>query len=114
VSINVAQAALGDKVQIPTLEGDIEMIIPPGTQTGKVFRLKGKGVPRLRSDGSNLGRGDQMVYITVEVPTKLTDHQRQLFEELAESLGHEIQTQSSSSGKGFFSRVMDFLGGEPQ
>jgi molecular chaperone DnaJ len=113
-SINVAQAALGDKVQLPTLEGDVEVVIPPGTQTGKVFRLKNKGLPRLRTDGTSVGRGDQLIYITVEVPTKLTDQQRQLFEELAESLGHEIQPQSSASGKGFFSRVMDFLGGDQQ
>jgi molecular chaperone DnaJ len=112
VSVNVAQAALGDKVQIPTLEGDVEMVIPAGTQTGKVFRLKGKGVPRLRTDGTNSGRGDQMVYVTVEVPSKLTESQRKLFEELGESLGNEIIPQSSASGKGFFSRVMDFLGGE--
>ncbi|MDQ7025797.1 MAG: molecular chaperone DnaJ [Anaerolineae bacterium] len=112
VSVNVAQAALGDKVQIPTLEGDVEMVIPAGTQTGKVFRLKGKGVPRLRTDGTNSGRGDQMVYVTVEVPSKLTESQRKLFEELGESLGNQITPQSRASGKGFFSRVMDFLGGE--
>ena len=112
VSINVAQAALGDKVHIPTLEGDVEMAIPAGTQTGKVFRLRGRGVPRLRTDGTHIDRGDQLVYITVEVPTKLTDHQRELFEQLSESLGHEIQPQNSATGKGFFNRVMDFLGGE--
>jgi molecular chaperone DnaJ len=108
--INVAQAALGDKVLVPTLEGDVEMSIPPGTQTGKVFRLKGKGVPRLRSDGSHSGRGDQMVYITVEVPTKLSDHQRELFEELAQTMDSQITPQSN--GRGFFDRVMDFFGTE--
>ena len=110
VNINVAQAALGDKVHLPTLEGDVEMAIPPGTQTGKVFRLRGKGVPRLRTDGSSSGRGDQLVYVTVEVPTKLTEHQRELFEQLAETMGHEVEPQTG--GKGFFDRVMDFLGGE--
>jgi molecular chaperone DnaJ len=108
--INVAQAALGDKLLVPTLEGDVEMTIPPGTQTGKVFRLKGKGVPRLRSDGSHSGRGDQMVYITVEVPTKLTDRQRELFEALAETMDSKIQPQAN--GRGFFDRVMDFFGPE--
>lgn len=112
VSINVAQAALGDKVRIPTLDGDVELAIPPGTQTGKVFRLRGKGVPRLRTDGSTSGRGDQLVYVTVEVPTKLTDEQRKLFEELAKTMGSEIQPQSN--GRGFFDRVMDFFGGEQQ
>lgn len=108
-SINVAQAALGDKILIPTIDGDIELVIPPGTQTGKVFRLRGKGVPRLRSDGSNTGRGDQLVYIQVAVPTKLNDKQRRLFEELAESFGKDIQPQNN--GRGFFERVMDFING---
>jgi len=112
VSINVAQAALGDKVTVPTLDGEIEMTIPPGTQTGKVFRLRGRGIPRLRTDGSHSGRGDQLVYVTVEVPTKLSDRQRELFEELAQTMGHGIQTQNN--GRGFFDRVMDLFGGEPQ
>lgn len=110
LSVNVAQAALGDKIRVPTLDGEIEMNIPPGTQTGKVFRLRGKGVPRLRSDGSSSGRGDQLVYITVEVPSKLTDRQRKLFEELAETMGHDVQPQNN--GRGFFDRVMDFFNNE--
>ncbi|MGB7338609.1 MAG: molecular chaperone DnaJ [Phototrophicaceae bacterium] len=108
--INVAQAALGDKLNIPTLDGDVEMNIPAGTQTGKVFRLRGKGVPRLRSDGSSNSRGDQMVYITVEVPSKLTDRQRELFEELATTMDSAIQPQAN--GRGFFDKVMNFFGTE--
>ena len=111
ISLNVAQAALGDKVRIPTVEGDVELTIPAGTQTGRVFRLRGKGIPRLRSDGSNAGRGDQLVYVQVAVPTNLTDEQRRLFEELGRTLGREIQPQSST-GRGFFDRVMDFFAGE--
>ncbi|NDJ61191.1 MAG: molecular chaperone DnaJ [Chloroflexi bacterium] len=110
ISVNVAQAALGDKISIPTVDGPVDMAIPAGTQTGKVFRLRGKGIPRLRSDGSNSGRGDQLVYIQVEVPQKLTDHQRHLFEQLAETLGSDVQPQRN--GKGFFDRVMDFFTGE--
>lgn len=110
ISVNVAQAALGDKVTVPTLDGEVDMTITPGTQTGKVFRLRGKGVPRLRSDGTSSGRGDQLVYVTVETPTKLTERQRKLFEELAETLGKDIQPQNN--GRGFFDRVMDFLGGD--
>ncbi|MEO1163867.1 MAG: molecular chaperone DnaJ [Chloroflexota bacterium] len=106
--INVAQAALGDKIMVPTLEGDVEMTIPAGTQTGKVFRLRGKGVPRLRSDGSSNARGDQLVYITVEVPTKLTDEQRELFEQLASTMDSGITPQAN--GRGFFDRVMNFFG----
>ncbi len=112
ININVAQAALGDRLNIPTVDGDVELNVPAGTQTGKVFRLRGKGIPRLRSDGSNSGRGDQLVYIQVEVPTKLNDEQRDLFEKLAATLGSEVQPQRN--GKGFFDRVMDFFGGEQQ
>ncbi len=109
ISLNVAQAALGDRIVIPTVEGDVELVIPPGTQSGRQFRLRGKGIPRLRSDGSNSGRGDQLVYVSVEVPTKLTDEQRLLFEKLARTMGKEVQPQR---GKGFFDRMMDFLSGE--
>ncbi len=112
ISINVAQAALGDKLNIPTVDGEVELAVPAGTQTGKVFRLRGKGIPRLRSDGSNSGRGDQLVYVQVDVPTKLTEEQRMLFEKLAETLGGEVTPQRN--GKGFFDRVMDFFAGEQQ
>jgi molecular chaperone DnaJ len=110
LSINVAQAALGDKIVVPTVDGDVELLVPPGTQTGKIFRLRGKGVPRLRSDGTNSGRGDELVYISVLIPTNLTDEQREMFERLAETLGSEVQPQRN--GRGFFDRVMDFFAGE--
>lgn len=112
ISINIAQATLGDKVRVDTVDGQVELSVPPGTQTGKVFRLRGKGIPRLRSDGTNSGRGDQMVYIQVETPTQLTDEQRELFEQLADTFGHDITPQPT--GRGFFDKVMDFLGGEPK
>lgn len=112
ININIAQAALGDSIRIPTVDGEVELSIPAGTQTGKVFRLRGKGVPRLRSDGTNSGRGDQLVYVQVAVPTQLTEQQRHLFEELGKTLGSEIQPQGS--GRGFFDRVMDFFAGEQQ
>lgn len=112
INVNIAQAALGDVIRVPTVDGDVELTIPAGTQTGKVFRLRGKGVPRLRSDGSNSGRGDQLVYVQVVVPTQLTEEQRALFEELGKTLGSEIQPQGN--GRGFFDRVMDFFAGEQQ
>jgi len=111
VTLNVAQAALGDVVRVPTVDGEVDLTVPPGTQTGKVFRLRGKGIPRLRSDGSNSGRGDQLVYVQVAVPTNLTTEQRELFEQLAQTLGSEVQPQQNN-GRGFFDRMMDFLAGE--
>ncbi len=110
ITINVAQAALGDKIMVPTIEGDQELTIPAGTQTGKVFRLRGKGIPRLRSDGTNSGRGDQLIYVQVAVPTSLTPEQRELFERLAQTFGREVNPQQN--GRGFFDRVMDFFAGE--
>ncbi len=110
ISINIAQAALGDRVTVESVDGPQELSIPPGTQTGKVFRLRGKGFPRLRSDGSSSGRGDQMVYVQVATPTRLSEQQRELFERLAETFGREPAPQSA--GRGFFDKVMDFLAGD--
>jgi molecular chaperone DnaJ len=109
-TINVAQAALGDKINVPTIDGDVELVIPPGTQTGTVFRLRGKGLPRLRSDGTHSGRGNQEVYVQVAIPEKLTERQRRLFEELAESFGKSVAPQQG--GRGFFARMMDFMNGQ--
>ena len=110
IPINVAQAALGDKVIVPTVDGDVELALPAGTQNGKVFRLRGRGFPRLRSDGSNIGRGDQLVRIRVDIPTKLTAPQREAFEQLSELLGNEVRPQPNN--KGFVDRVMNFFSGE--
>jgi molecular chaperone DnaJ len=83
--INFAQAAVGDEVEVPTLDGRTSLKIPPGTQHGKVFRLKGKGVPQLNSRG----RGDQLVKVVVVTPRHLDGKQRRLFEELAKTLPQE-------------------------
>lgn len=116
ININIAQAALGDRLNVPTVDGDVEVLIPAGTQTGRVFRLRGKGVPRLRNDGSNSGRGDQLVYVQVEVPSRLTDEQRRLFEQLAETFGGLNDGATTAApqkpGKGFFDRMRDIFSGE--
>ncbi len=114
VSINIAQAALGDKIVIPTVDGDVELKIPAGTQNSKIFRLRGKGFPRLRSDGSNSGRGDQLVHVNIDVPVELTDEQRDLFQQLAATFGTDVQPQINTSGNGrtFAERLRDFFTGE--
>ena len=83
--INFAQAALGTEVEVPTLDSKVELKIPAGGQTGKVFRLKGQGVPHLHRGG----RGDQLITLLVVTPESLTKKQRQLFEELASSFSPE-------------------------
>ncbi len=81
--INFAQAALGAEVEVPTLEGNTELKLPAGSQTGEVFRLKNKGIPHLYGRG----RGAQLVRLLVITPESLTKKQRQLFEEFAKTLG---------------------------
>ncbi|MGQ9586500.1 MAG: molecular chaperone DnaJ [Anaerolineae bacterium] len=103
LNINVAQAALGDQVRVPTLDGEVELSIPAGTQTGKTFRLRGKGVPHLRSNG----RGDQYVVVQVVVPTELTAEQRELFLKLSRTLGREVIPQND---KGILERVIEAIG----
>jgi molecular chaperone DnaJ len=103
LSINFAQAALGDEVEVPTLDGEEKLVIPPGTQTGKTFRLRGKGVPYLRRNG----RGDQLVTVRVVTPTKLDDHQKHLFQKLAKTLGKEVIPQRE---KGIFDKVKNAFG----
>jgi len=80
--INFAQAALGAEVEVPTLYGKTKLNIPAGSQTGKVFRLKDKGIPHLH----RRGHGDQLVRLFVATPESLTKEQRQLFQELANTL----------------------------
>jgi molecular chaperone DnaJ len=90
--ITFAQAALGGEIEIPTLEGKGKLRIPPGTQPATVLRVKGKGIPR-RVQG---GRGDQLVEVTVEVPTQLTPAQRELIAQLAQDLGENVQPQQAT------------------
>jgi molecular chaperone DnaJ len=103
LDVNVAQAALGDNVKVPTLDGDEALAIPAGTQSGETFRLRGKGVPYLRRNG----RGDQLVMIHVLTPSRLTARQTELFKELGETLGKEIVHQPE---KGLFKKLKDALG----
>lgn len=102
LDINIAQATLGAEVEIPTVDGKAMLKIPTGTQPGKVLRMRGKGVPHLRGNG----RGDQLVVVNVEIPTRLTNDQRQLFEQLAKSLGSEVRLQERS----FLDWLKDTLG----
>jgi molecular chaperone DnaJ len=103
LDVNIAQATLGAEVEIPTVDGDAILKIPPGTQPGKVLRMRGKGVPHLRRNG----RGDQLVVINVDIPTRLTSEQRDLFEQLANSLGSDVRPQERS----FLDWLKETLGG---
>jgi molecular chaperone DnaJ len=103
LSINVAQAALGADIEVPTIDGKQRLTIPAGTQPGRIFNLKGKGVPHLRGGG----RGDQMVVVNIEIPSRLSAEQRKLFEQLALTLGSEVSPQERS----FLDKLKEVLGG---
>jgi molecular chaperone DnaJ len=86
-AVTFPQAALGTILELPTLDGVVKMRIPEGTQPGRVFRIRGKGIPQ--ASGKNAPRGDHLVHIQLEVPTELSERQRQLIEELARVQGDE-------------------------
>lgn len=102
--INIAQAVLGADVEAPTLDGPKVMKIPAGTQPGKVLRLRGLGVPHLRRNG----RGDMLVTINVRIPAELTAEQRDLFEQLGDTLGTETIEREEEGG--FFDRIKEAWG----
>ena len=102
LNISFVQAALGDTVEVPTVHGNVEMVIPAGTQTGKTFRLQGKGAPRLRG-GS---QGDQLVTVKIVTPTKLNDAQKEALLAFAKASGDE---KVAPQKKGFFNKVKDVL-----
>ena len=102
--VNVAQAALGDELEIETIDGPVDFKLPAATQSGQQFRLRGKGVPDLRGGD----RGDQIVTVHVLTPSGLTDRQRELFEELGATMGSAITQQPNH--RSFFDKVKDALG----
>ncbi|WP_374689427.1 molecular chaperone DnaJ [Promineifilum sp.] len=109
LQINVAQAALGDEILVPTVDGEEALHVPPGTQSGKVFRLRDHGAHKLDRSGrgAHVGRGDQLVIVQVVVPKSLTPEQRDLFQQLGRTLGKEVVPQKD---KGILGQLKDALG----
>jgi molecular chaperone DnaJ len=102
IPISFVQAALGAEIDVPTLDGKVKMKIPSGTQSGKVFRMKGKGI----KDVQGLQQGDEHVRVIVETPTRLTAKQKELLKDFAELGGEEVNPLS----KGFFDKVKELFG----
>jgi molecular chaperone DnaJ len=100
VPVSFPQAALGAEIEVPTIDGISKIKIPPGTPSGRIFHLKGKGIQRLGSHG----RGDQMVRVYVDVPKSLTPRQRELLEEFSHINGDEVS-------KSFKEKIKDLLTG---
>jgi molecular chaperone DnaJ len=106
VPINIVQAALGDEFSIPTLDGkELPLKIPAGTQSGRIVRLRGEGVPYLREHG----RGDLQVHIRVRTPTELTDEQKKLLRQLGATFG--TRNNIPTENKSFFDKVKDVFTG---
>ncbi|HWB86653.1 MAG TPA: molecular chaperone DnaJ [Bryobacteraceae bacterium] len=101
VPINIAQAALGCEIEVPTLDHPHKLKIPEGTQSGAQFRLRGKGIPKL----SGGGRGDIFVHIEVKTPSRLTRDQRKLMEQLRDTL----PVDNAPAEKGIFEKVKDYF-----
>ena len=97
IPISFTQACLGGEIDVPTLKGQEPMQVPAGTQHGEVFKLKGKGLPDLRSYRT----GDEVVQVVIEIPKRLTDRQRELLEEFAETEDERVMPAK----KGFFEKM---------
>ena len=103
IPVSISQAALGVELEVPTLEEVTSLKVPPGTQHGKTFRIKGQGMPNLRGSG----KGDLRVKVKVQVPKKLNQKQKELLEEFARLSGEEVGVDN----KGFFDKMKDAFGG---
>ncbi|MDP3937940.1 MAG: molecular chaperone DnaJ [Deltaproteobacteria bacterium] len=101
VPITIVQATLGEEIEVPTLEGPIKMKIPAGTQNGKLFRLRNRGVASLNGGG----RGDQLVHIVVEIPSKLNARQK----DLLRKFGEASSADTNPMGKGFLKQMKDLF-----
>ncbi|MBI2496188.1 MAG: hypothetical protein HYW10_06505 [Candidatus Omnitrophica bacterium] len=99
--IDITQAALGTELDVPTMNGRVSMKVPAGTQSGTIFRVRGKGLP----DVHERGHGDPLVRVLVETPTNLTSAQRRQLEELARNLGEAAHP----SRRSFLAKVRDLL-----
>lgn len=103
--LNFADAALGTSAEVPTLEGPVKIKIPAGTQGGKIFRLKGKGLPSVQS----YGKGDQLIHVTIWTPKKLTDEEKAMLEKMKKM--PNFQPTPGTGDRGFFEKMKGFFNG---
>lgn len=103
--VNFADAALGTQVEVPTIDGKVKIKVPAGTQSGKIFRLKGKGLPSVQA----YGRGDQLIHVNIWTPKKLNDEEKKILENLRQAAN--FQPKPGKSDKGFFERMKDYFQG---
>jgi molecular chaperone DnaJ len=101
--VTFSQAALGDQVEVPTVDGTVRLTVPPGVQSGEVLRMRGQGLPGLHGRG----RGDQLVRVRVWTPQKLSKEQERLLQELKESEESPPEDALSGGERGFWSKVKE-------
>lgn len=101
--INFADAALGTSLEVPTIDGKVKIKVPPGTQAGKIFRLRGKGLPSVQS----YERGDQLIQVNVWTPKKLTDEERRILEKMRDL--PNFQPDPGKGERGFFDKMKDYF-----
>ena len=101
--ISFTDAALGSSIEIPTIEGKVRIKVTPGTQGGKVLRLKGKGLPDINS----YGRGDLLVNINVWTPKNLSRDEKEILEKLSKS--ENFKPKPTSNDKSFFDRMREYF-----
>ena len=103
--LNFADAALGTHVEVPTIDGIVKIKVPSGTQSGKIFRLQGKGLPSVHAAGI----GDELIHVSIWTPKKLSDTEKQLLEQLRSS--ENFKPHPGKGDKGFFERMKDYFRG---
>lgn len=101
--LNFADAALGTSVEVPTISGTVKIKVPPGTQSGKIFRLRGKGLPALQGYGT----GDQLIHVNLWTPKKLTKEETELLERMRDM--ENFKPQNEKGDKGFFERMKEYF-----
>ena len=101
--LNFVDATLGASTEIKTIDGKVKINIEPGTQSGKVLRLKGKGIPNIQG----YGKGDFLIYVNVWTPQKVSKEEKAILEKLKSS--ENFKPNPTSSDKGFFERMKDYF-----
>lgn len=107
LDVNFADAALGTSIEVPSLNGNVKITLPQGTPSGKIFRLRGKGLPSIQG----YEKGDQLIHINIWVPTNLTAEERKALEVIKKSKNFQPTDSEKKERKGLFDKMKDFFGG---
>lgn len=107
LDVNFADAALGINVEVPTLTGKVKITLPQGTPSGKIFRLRGKGLPSVQ----NYGKGDQLIHVNIWVPQQINTEERKMLETLRNAENFKPDQKDLRERKGLFDKMKDFFGG---